>query len=200
MWFVSPWGFSELVDSLTRATASANMVPRLTANALLRSDGAAKTQLEDWLEKPQRHEWLALGVVASRYDAKTGIFHDYSGDDTSRAVPAGTPGSLIKEKLDADNCLEELQGHEWLAVGDVSSPVRTETKTTPEDNGEDLNRRMLAGVVGSTTKREGRHLEDRSDMSPKYELLALRGYRSGSPAKTDEFFADIDEILGGKTG
>ncbi len=199
MWFVSPWRFSELVDSLTRAIASANMVPRLTANALLRSEEAVKTQLEDWLEKPQRHEWLAVGDVASQYDAKTKMYHDCSSDDPSRAVPASATGSLVKKKPDMDNRLEKLQGHEWLTVGGVSSPVRTETKTTPEDNGEDLNRRVLAGVVGSTMKREGHHLENRSDISPKYELLALREYRSGSPAKTDEFCADIDEILGGKT-
>ena len=199
MWFVSPWEFSELADSLTRPIASANIVPRLTANALLRSDGAAKTQLEDWLEKPQRHEWLAVGDVASRYDAKTRMSHDCSSDDLSRAVLAGATGSLIKEKPDIDNRLEKRQGHEWLAVGGVACPLCTQTKTTPENNGEDLTFRVLAGAVGSTMKREGHHLEDKSDKPPKYELLTLSEYGSGSPAKTDEFFADIDEILSGKT-
>ena len=199
MWFVSAWEFSELSDSLTRSIASANMVPRPTANALLRSDGAAKTQLEDWLEKPQRHEWLAVGNVASRYDAKTRMSHDCSGDDLSRAVLAGATSSLVKEKPDMNNRLKKLQGHEWLAVGDVASPVRTQTKTTPKNNGEDLTCQVLAGAVGSTMKRESHHLEDKSDKPPEYELLALSEYGSGSPAKTDEFFADIDEILGGKT-
>ncbi|KAK0508244.1 hypothetical protein JMJ35_009328 [Cladonia borealis] len=192
-------GFSELVDSLTCAIASGNVVPRLTANALLRSEKAVKIQLEDWLEKPQRHEWLAVGDVATRYDAKTRMYHDCSGDDPTRAVLAGATGSLVKERTDMDHCLEKLQGHEWLAIGGVSSSVCTETKTTPEDNGEDLNRRMLAVEEGSSMEREGRHLEDRSDKPPKFELLTLREYGSGSPAKTDEFFADIDEILSGKT-
>lgn len=199
MSFVSPWGFSELVDSLTRAIASSNMVPRLTANALLHSEEAVKTQLKDWLEKPQRHEWLAVGDVASRYDAKTRMAHDCSGDDPSRAVPAGATGSLVKEKPDMNNHLENIQGQEWLAVGDVASPIRTETKTTLEGNDEDLNRRVLAGFVDSTMKREDRYLEDRSDKPRNFELLALSEYGSGSPAKTDEFFADIDEILNGKT-
>ena len=201
MSFVSPWGFSELVGSLTSAIARANTVPRLTANALLHSEEAGKIQLEGWLEQPQRHEWLAMGNVASRYDARTTtrMSHDCSGDDPSPAVPAGAIGSLVKEKPDMDNRLEKLKGHEWLAVGDVASPVRIETKMTPEDNGEDLNRRVLAGAVGSIIKREGHHLEDRSDKAPKRELLTLSEYGSGSPAKTDEFFADIDEILGGKT-
>ena len=259
MSFVSPWGFSELVDSLIRAIASANMVPRLTANALLHSEETVKTQLEDWLEKPQRHEWLAVGNVASRYDAKTGMSHDYSGDDLSRTVSVcatNATGSLIKEESDevvspkqlqaqewlavgdvasrydaktriyhdysgeypsrnatgpiatgslikyqseVDNCPKELQGHEWLAVGDVSSPIRTETKATPEDNGEGLDGRMLAGVADSTIKREDHHLGDGTDKSPKHELLALRECGCHFPAKTDEFFADIDEILSGKT-
>ena len=99
-----------------------------------------------------------------------------------------------------DNFLEKLQGQEWLAVGDFASPIiRTQTKMTPEDNGEDLNHRVLAVAVGSTMKREGHHLEDRSDEPPKYELWTLNEYGSGSPAKTDKFFADIHNILNGKT-
>ena len=198
MSFVSPWGCSELVDSLTRAIASANMVPRLTANALLRPEEAEKTQLEDSLEKPQRHEWLAVGDVASRYDAKTRISRDCSGDDPRRAVPAIATGSHVKEKADMDNYFEKLQGHEWLAVGDDASPVHTETKTTPKENGGGSNRRKLAGTIESTMK-EDQHPGDRSDKPDKHELLALRQYGSSSWAKTDEFFADIDELLSGKT-
>ena len=186
------------MDSLTRAIASADMVPHLTANALLRSDKAVKTQLEDWLEKPQRHEWVAIGDVATRYDAKTKMYHDCSSDDPTLAVLAGATGSLVKEKTDMGHRDKKLKGHAWLAVGGVSSSVCTETKTTPEDNGADLNRRVLAVEEGSTIK-EGRHLGERSDKAPRYELLTLSEYGSGSPAKTDEFFADIDEILSGKT-
>lgn len=191
--------FSELADSLTRAITSANMVPHLTANALLQSEEAVKTQLEIWLEKPQRHEGLAVGDVASRYDAKTRLYDDCCSDDPSPAVLAGTTGSLAKEKPDVDEYLEKIQGHEWLAVGGVSSSVCTEPKTTPGDNGEDSNRRVLASAMDSTIKREDYHLGDWTDMPLKSELLALSEYGSGSPAKTDEFFADIDEILGGKT-
>ena len=198
MSFVSPQGFSELVDSLTRAIASANMVPRLTANALLRSEEAVKTQLKDWLEKPQRHEWLAVGDVATGYDAKTRIYHDCGSDDPTCAVLAGATGSLVKEKTNMDHRREKLQGHEWLAVGGVSSSVCTEMRTTPEDSGEDLNRGVL-GVEEGSTMKEGRHLEDRPDKPPKYELLTLSECGSGSPARTDGFFADIDEILGGET-
>ena len=187
------------MDSLTRAIASANMVPHLTANALLRSEEAVKTQLEDWLEKPQRHESLAIGDVATRYDAKARMYHDCSSDDPTRAVLAGATGSLVKEKTNMDHRREKLQGHEWLAVGGVSSSVCTEMRTTPEDSGEDLNCGVLAAEEGSTMKKEGRHLEDRSDKPPKYELLTLSEYGSGSPAKTDEFFADIDKIFSGKT-
>ena len=158
-----------------------------------------KTQLEDWLEKPQRHEGLAVGDVATRYDAKTRMYHDCSSDDPTRAVLAGATGSLVKEKTDIDHRREKLQGHEWLAVGGVPSSVCTETRTTPEDNGEDLNRRVLAVEERGTMKREGCHLEDRSDKPLKYELLTLSEQGSGSPAKTDEFFADIDKILSGKT-
>ena len=187
------------MDSLTCAIASANMVPRLTANALLRSEEAVTTQLEDWLEKPQRHEWLAVGDVATRYDAKTKIYHDCSSNDPTSAVLAGATGSLVKERTDMDHRREKLQGHKWLAVGGVSSSVCTETWTTPEDKGEELDRRILAVEDGSAMKREGRHLKDRSDKPPKYELLTLSECASGSPARTDGFFADIDEILSGKT-
>ena len=158
-----------------------------------------KTQLEDWLEKPQRHEWLAVGDVASRYDAKTRMAHDCSGDALSRAVPAGATVTLMDGKPDMDNHLENLQGHEWLVVGDVACPVRTETKTTPEENRGDFKRRMLAGLLGSTVEGKGHKLEDGSDKPQEYEILALREYRSRSPAQVDEFFADIHEILGGKT-
>ena len=198
MSFVFPWGFSELVDSLTCAIASANMVPRHTANALLRSEEAVTTQLEDWLEKPQRHEWLAVGDVATRYDAQTKMYHDCSSHDPTRAVLAGATGSLVKEETDMGHRRKKLQGRQWLAVGGVSSSVCTETKTTPEDDGEDLNRRVLAVEEGRTMK-EGRHLKDRSDKPPKYELLTLSECVSGSPARTDGFLADIDEILSGKT-
>ena len=199
MSFVSPQGFSELVDSLTRDIVSANMVPRLTANALLRSEEAVKTQLKDWLEKPQRHEWLAVGNNATRYSVKTRMYHDSRSDDLTRAVLAGATGSLVTEKTDMDHRLEKLPGHEWLAVGGVSSSVCTETKTTSEDNGEDLNRHVLAIEAGSTMKRRDHHLEDRSDKLPTYELLTLSEYESRPPVKTAEFFADIDEILSGKT-
>ena len=187
------------MDSLTRAIASADMVPHLTANALLRSDKAVKTQLEDWLEKPQRHEWVAIGDVATRYDAKTKMYHDCSSDNPTLAVLAGATGSLVKEKTDMGHHDKKLKGHGWLAPGGVSSSVCTETKTTPENDGEELNRRILAVEEGSARKREGRHLKDRSDKPPKYELLTLSECGSGSPARTDEFFADIDEILSGKT-
>lgn len=175
------------------------MVPCLTANALLRPEEAEKTQLEDWLEKPQRHEWLAVGDVASQYDAKTRISRDCSGDDPRRAVPAIATGSLVKEKADMDNHFEKLQGHECLAVGDVASPVHTETKTAPKENGGGLNRRKLAGAIESIMKKEDYHPEDRLDKPDKHELLALRQYGSSSWTKTDEFFADIDELLSGKT-
>ena len=198
MSLVSPRWFSELVHSLTRAIASANTFPRLTATALRESEEAVKTQLEDWLEKPQRHEWLAIGDVASHYDAKTRMSHDRSGDDPRRVIPAGASSSLVKEETDMYGRLEKLQGSEWLAAGDVASPARTETKATPEDNGEDLHRRVLAALLGITTKEEN-DLEDRSDKPAKYELLASNGSGSHAPAKTDEFFADIDEILSGKT-
>ena len=203
MSFVSPWWFSELVDSLTRAIASANMLSCLTAYARLGSEGAVKTQLEDWLEKPQRHECLAVGDVACPYDAKTWISHDGSGDDPSRAASGGTTGSLVEGLVngnsDMDDCLEKLQGHYWLAVGDVASPVRPETKMTPENNGEDLTGRMLAGLVASTTKMEDHHREDGTDKPAKHKSLALREYGSHAPAMSDQFFADIHEILGGKT-
>ena len=199
MSFVSPWRFPGLVDSLTLAIASVNMFPRLTANALLDAEKAAKTQLEDWLEKPQRHEWLAVGDVASQYDAKTTMSHDRSGYDPRRIIPAGASSSLVNEEPDMDDRFEKLQGHEWLAVGGGASPVRTETKTTPEDHGEDLNRRVLAGLLDSTMKMESHRLGDRTDKPAKHELRASRGHGSHAPAKTDEFFADIHEILSGKT-
>ena len=198
MSFVFPWGFSELVDSLTCVIASVNMVPRLTANALLRSEEAVTTQLEHWLEKPQRYERLAVGDVATRCDAKTKMYHDCSSDDPTYAVLAGAHGSLVKEKTDMGHRREKLHGHKWLAVGGVSSSVCTETRTTPEDKGEELNRLVLAVEEGSTLK-EDRHLEDRSDKPPKYELLTLSDSGSVSLAKTDDFFADVDEILSGKT-
>ena len=198
MSYVSPQWFSELVDSLTPAIASANMLPRLTANALLDAEEAVKTRLEDWLEKPQQHEWLAVGDVASQYDAKTRMSHHRSGDDPHRVIPAGASSSLVKEESDMDDYHEKLQGLEWLAGGGVACPIRTETKATPEDNGGDLHRRVLAALVGITTKVEN-HLEDRSDKPAKHELLTSNGSGSRAPAKTDEFFADIDEILGGKT-
>ncbi len=199
MSFVFPLWYSELVDSLIRANASANRVPCLTANALLQLEEAVMPQLEDWLEKPQRHEWLAVRDVASRYDAKTKILHDCSGNDPSRALLAGATGSLGKDKPDRGNRPENIQRHEWLVVGEVASRVRIETKTTPGENREDLNRPVLAGLVGSTIKREGQHLGDGSDKPQEDELVALRDYGSHSPAKTDEFFADIHEILSGKT-
>ena len=259
MSFVSPWWFSALVDSLTRAIASASMFSCLTAYARLDSEGAVKTQLEDWLEKPQRHEclavgdvaspydaktwishdgsgsdlsgaasggatgslvkrysdmddrleklqgheWLAVGDVESPYDAKTWISHDGSGDDPSRAASGGATGSLVeglvKVNSDMDDCLEKLQGHDWLAVGDVASPVRPEKKMTPEDNGEDLTGRMLAGLVASTTKMEDHHREDGTDKPAKHKSLALREYGCRAPAMSGQFFADIHEILGGKT-
>lgn len=198
MSFVSPWRFSGPVDSLTLVIASANMFPRLTANALIDAEKAVKRQLEDWLEKPQRHEWLAVGGVASQYDAKTMMFHDRSGDDPRRAIPAGASSSLVKEETDMGVRLEKLQGPEWLAADDVAAPVRTETKAIPEDHGEDLHRRVRAALVGITTKEEYQ-LEDRSDKPAKQELLASRGCGSHAPATTDEFFADIDKILIGKT-
>ena len=199
MSFVSPRWFSELVDSLTPAIASVNVFPRLTANALLDAEEAVKTQLEDWLEKPQRHEWLAAGDAASQYDAKTRMSHDRSGDDPRRVIPAGASSSLVKERPDMYDDLEKLHGHEWLAGGDVACPGRNETKTTPEDHGKDLQRRVLAGLVDSSTKREDHRLEDRTDKPAKQDLLALMEYGSHAPAKMDEFFADIDEILSGKT-
>ena len=199
MSFVSPWGFSELVESLTHAIASANTVPRLTANALLRPEEAEKRQLEDWLEKPQRHEWLAVGDAASQYYAKTRMSRDCGGDDPGRAVAAVATGSLVKGRHDMDDHFEKLQGHEWLAVGDDASPVHTEIKTTPKENGGGLHRRKPAGAIESTMKKEDHHPEDRSDKPEKHELLALRRYGSSSWAKTDEFFADIDELLSGKT-
>ena len=198
MSFASPWRFSGPVDSLTLVIASANTFPRLTTNALVNSEEAVKTQLEDWLEKPQGHEWLAAGGIASQCNAKARTFHDRSGDDPRRAVPAGASSSLVKEETNMDERLEKSQGPEWLAAGDVASPGRTETKATPEDNGEDLHRRVLAALVGITTKKEN-HREDRSDKPAKHELLVSKGCGSHAPAKTDEFFADIDEILGGKT-
>ena len=174
------------------------MVPRLTANALLRSEEAVKTQLEDWLEKPQRHERLAVGDIVSRYDAKPKMSHDCSGDDPSCAVPTVATGSLAKKTPDMDNHLQKLQGHGWLAVGDVASSVHTETKTAPKDNGGGLKCLELAGEMESTMK-EDHHLEGSSDKPAKHELLGLREYGSSSWAKTDEFFADIDGILSGKT-
>ena len=125
--------------------------------------------------------------------------HDCSGDDPSRAVLAVVTDSLVKEKSHVDDRLGKLQGQEWLVVGGVSSPVRTETKTTPGDNDEGLDRRVLAGAVDSSMKMEDHHPEDRSDKPEKHELLALRMYGSSSWAKTDEFFADTDELLSGKT-
>ena len=199
MSFVSPLRFSGLVDSLTPAIASVNVFPRLTANALLDAEKAVKTQVEDWLEKPQRHEWLAVGGAASQCGAKPGMSHNRSGDDPRGIIPAGASSSLVKEEPDMDDRPEKLERHEWLAVGDVACPVRNETKTTPEDHGEDLQRRMLAGLMDNTMKRESHHLEGRSDKPGKHELLALRGAGAHAPAKTDEFFADIHEILSGKT-
>ena len=198
MSFVSPSRFSGPVDSLTLVIASANTLSRLTANALLETEDAVKTQLEDWHEKPQRHEWFAVGGVASQYDDKTRMFHDRSSDDPRRVIPAGMGSSLIKEETDLDGRLETLQGREWLAAGDVASPVRTETKAIPEDNGKDLHRRVLAALVGIATKEEN-HLEDRSGKPAKHELLTSRGSGSDAPAKMDQFFADIDKILSGKT-
>ena len=198
MSFASPWRFSGPVDSLTLVIASADTFPRLTANALVDAEKAVKTQFEDWLEKPQSHEWLAVGGIASQCDAKTRTFHDRTGDDPRCAVPAGTSSSLVKEETDMGDRLEKLQGPEWLAAGDGASPVGTKTKATPEDNGEDLHRRVLAALVGITIK-EGNHPGDRSDKPAKHELLVSKGCGSHAPAKTDEFFADIDEILGGKT-
>ena len=186
------------MDSLILVIASTNMFPRLTANALVDAEKAVKTQLEDWLEKPQRQEWLAVGGIVSQGDAKTRTFDDRTGDDPRRAVPAGASSSLVKEETDMGDRLEKLQGPEWLAAGDGASPAGTETKATPEDNGEDLHRRVLVALVGITTKEEN-HLEDRSDKPVKHELLVSKGCGSHAPAKTDEFFADIDEILGRKT-
>lgn len=175
------------------------MLPRLTANALVDAEKAVKRQLEDWLEKPQRHEWLAVADIASRYDAKTRRCHDRSGDDPRRFIPAGASSSLVKEESDMDDRLEKLRGHESLARSDVASPVRNETTTTPEDHSKDLQRRVLAGLVSSATDREDYHLEDRTDKPAKQELLALREYESHAAARTDEFFAHIHEILSGKT-
>ena len=187
------------MDSLTCAIASAKIFPRLTANALVDAEKAAKTQLEDWLEKPQPHERLAVGDVASQYDAKTRMSHHRNGDDPRRVIQAGASSSLVMEELDTDDRLEKLQAQEWFAVGDVASPVRNEPKTVPEDNGEDLHRRVLAGLVDSTMNRESHHLEDGTDAPAKNQLLPSRGLGSHAPAKTDEFFADIHEILSGKT-
>lgn len=197
MSFVSPRWFSELVDSLTPAIASANVFPRLTANALLDAEEAVKTQLENWLEKPQQHERLAVGDVASQYNAKTRMSHHRSGDDPRRVMPAGASTSLVKEESDMDDYREKLQGLEWLVGSDVACPVRTETKITPKDHGKDLNRHVLAGLVDSTMKKEDYRPEDGTDKPAKYELLALGECGSHAPAKTDEFFADIDEILSG---
>ena len=199
MSFVSLLCFSELVALLTPAIASANVFPRLTANALLDAEEAVKTQLEDWLEKPQRHEWLAVGDVASQYDAKTRMSHDRSGDDLRRVIAAGASSSLAKERPATDDGLEKLHGYEWLTRGDVACPGRNETKTTPEDHGKDLQRRVLAGLVDSSTKREDHRLEDRTDKPAKQDLLALMEYGSHAAAKTGEFFADIEEILSRKT-
>lgn len=175
------------------------MFPRLTANALLDAEKAAKTQLEDWLEKPQPHERLAVGDVACPYDTKPGISYNHSDDNPRRVIPAGASSSLVKEQSEMDDRLEKLQAQEWLAVGDVASSVRAEPKTIPEDNGEDLHRRLLAGLVDSTMNREGHRLGDRTDKPAKHELRASRGCGSHAPVKTDEFFADIHEILSGKT-
>ena len=184
------------MDSLTLVIASANTFPRLTANALVDAEKAVKRQLQDWLEKPQSHEQLAVRGIASQRGAKTKTFDDGTGNDPRRAFPAGESSSLVKGETDMSDRLEKLQGPEWLAAGNGASPVGTETKATPEQNGEDLPHRVL--VVGITTKEEN-HLEDRSDKPAKHELLVSKGCGSHAPAKTDEFFADIDEILGGKT-
>ena len=198
--FVHPCGFPELVDSLIRAVASANKDSRLPATALLQLGEGGKVQLEDWLQKPQRHEQLAVGDIASQYGAESRISYDHSDDGQGHAVPAGATGSLIKEKPDMDDCLEKLQGHEGLAVGGVASPVRTETKMIPGDGGEDLNRHVLAGLMDSTMNMESYHrLEDGTDVPAKHELLPLREYGSHTPAKIDEFSADIDQILSGNS-